>query len=155
VASASTPKALAGAFSSHCSARVPGLNHSSESLPSHPVRASISSREPSAVTTRLSVLSVPGTFTGVTEPFAACLLNSSVPQAPTDCRYSPDVSRQASMSPKSGPDGLRCGVSATGLAPLAGTSQRRAMADDFAKHSARMVPALHHRTGVHPGSFQG
>lgn len=34
------------------------------------------------------------------EPFAACLLISSELQAPRDCRYSPEDSRQAPMSPR-------------------------------------------------------
>ena len=136
---------------------MPGLNHSSELLPPQPVIASTSRRAPSAVTSRVLTLSVPGTFTGVTEPFAFCLLNSSVPQAPADCRYSPELSRQASISPRSYPGCVRWGVSATGLAPLTGTSQSRAMAVFFPMHCDKTVPAFHQRTGEHPifGSVPG
>src|ERR1700722_10573019 len=121
----STPDMLAGVRTSHCSARVPGLNHSSETLPVQLVGAWISSREPTAVRTRLSP-SVCGTLVSLIEPLRACLKICSTPHGPADCRYKPLDSCQASRSPRSPLLlALRAGVSATGRAPLTGTSQSR------------------------------
>src|SRR6202047_3447647 len=107
---------------SHCSAPVPGLNHSSELLPAQLVGAWISSRAPSAVSTSLSP-SVCGTLISVIEPLRACLKICSTAQGPAACRYSPLGRDQASRSPRSPLLTLRTGVSACGRAPLTGTSQ--------------------------------
>src|SRR5580704_3584109 len=96
----STPATFAGARTSHCSACVAGSNHSRETLPVQPVGAWISSREPVAVSTRLSPL-VFGTFTSVIEPLAACLKICSTAHGPAACTYSPLASCHASTSPRS------------------------------------------------------
>lgn len=87
----------------------------------------------------------------MTEPLAACLVTSRLWQTPSDCRYSPVLSRQASRSPKSEPF-VRCGVSAEGRAPLAGTSHSRLLLDFVAVQAARMVLLFHQRAGVQPSA---
>src|SRR5215472_2354440 len=144
---AATPITLCGARISHCSAWVAGLNHSSESLPVQLVGAWISSREPDAVSTRLS-LAVCGTVTSVIEPLRACLKICSTAQGPAACRYSPLGSCQASRSPRSPLLAVRRGVSAVGCAPLTGTSQSCGMAVFGATQDVRIVTLLHQRTGL-------
>jgi len=75
------PITLDGARTSHCSACVPGLYHSSELLPTQLVGAWISSREPLAVSTWLSP-SVCGTVTSLIEPLRACLKICKHPAGP-------------------------------------------------------------------------
>src|SRR5579863_9025366 len=143
-----TPAWVDGVRTSHCSARVPGSNHSSDTLPLQLVGAWISSREPSAVSTWLSP-SVCGTVTSVAEPAGACLKTSSTPQAPIVCRYSPLDSCQASISPWSLLWELRGGVSAVGRPPLTGTSQSCRPAPSDGPQEASTVPLPHQRTGPH------
>src|SRR5580704_16624532 len=95
-----TPVTFAGARISHCSARVQGLNHNSELLPSQLVGAWLSSRQPRAVSPWLWPR-VFGTITSVIEPLLRCLKISRTPHGPADCRYSPLGRCQASRSPKS------------------------------------------------------
>src|SRR6516162_11889612 len=144
---AATPITLCGARMSHCSAWVAGLNHSSELLPVQLVGAWISSREPNAVSTRLS-LAVCGTVTSVIDPLRACLKICSTAQGPAACRYRPLGSCQASRSPRSPLLTVRRGVSAVGCAPLTGTSQSCGMALSGGTHEARIVPLFHQRTGL-------
>src|ERR1700722_6098368 len=144
---AATPTSLAGARMSHCSAPVPGLNHSSELLPVQLVGAWISSRAPSAVSTSLSP-SVCGTLTSVIEPLRACLKICSTAQGPAACRYSPLGRDQASRSPRSPLLTLRTGVSACGRAPLTGTSQSCGLALFGGSQDARTVVVVHQRTGL-------
>src|SRR4051794_7225692 len=142
-----TPIALDGARISHCSACVPGLNHSSELLPTQLVGAWTSSREPLAVSTRLSPW-VCGTLTRLIEPLRACLKICSTPQGPAACRYSPLDSDHASRSPRSRLLGLRRGVSAAGRPPPSGASQSWGAAALGGAQDARIVLPLHHRTGL-------
>src|SRR5580658_1550736 len=142
-----TPIWFAGARMSHCSAPVPGLNHSSELLPMQLVGAWISSRAPSAVSTSLSP-SVCGTLTSVTEPSRACLKICSTAQGPAACRYSPLGRVQASRSPRSPLLTLRGGVSACGRAPPTGTSQSWGPSLCGCSQEASTVLAVHQRTGV-------
>src|ERR1700732_4808149 len=132
---------------SHCSAPVPGLNHSSELLPAQLVGAWISSRAPSAVSTSLSP-SVCGTLISVIEPLRACLKICSTAQGPAACRYSPLDRAQASRSPRSPLLTLRGGVSACGRAPLTGTSQSCGLALSGGSQDASTVLAFHQRTGA-------
>src|SRR6185312_4472589 len=142
-----TPITWAGERISHCSARVAGLNQSSDTLPVHSLGAWTSSREPRAVSTRLSPL-VCGTVTSLIEPPGACRKICSTPHAPAACTYSPLGSRQASRSPKSPlRAGLRGGVSALGRAPLTGTSQSCQMELSGGVQDASTVRPSHQRTG--------
>src|SRR6516164_2482013 len=142
-----TPSAFLGARISHCSARFPGSYQSSETLPVQSVGAWTSSREPRAVSTRLSPL-VCGTVTSLIEPSRACRKMCSTPHGPAACRYSPLDSCQASRSPRSPlVRGLRGGVSAVGCAPLTGTSQSRGTALPGGEQDASTVPSFHQRTG--------
>src|SRR5579862_8513120 len=142
-----TPKAVPGAWISHCSPPVAGLNHSRELPPSQLVGAWISSREPSAVSTWLSPV-VCGTVTSLIEPLRACLKICSTPQGPAACRYRPLVSCHASRSPRSRLLAARTGVSAVGRAPLTGTSQSCGAAVFGGAHEARTVPLVHQRIGL-------
>src|SRR5580693_162561 len=142
-----TPIWSAGARMSHCSAPVPGSNHSSELLPMQLVGAWISSRAPSAVSTSLSP-SVCGTLTSVIEPLRACLKICSTAQGPAACRYSPLGSVQASRSPRSRLLTLRTGVSACGRAPPIGTSQSWGMPLLGGTQDASTVVPVHQRTGL-------
>src|SRR5580693_6988946 len=143
----STPATFAGARTSHCSARVAGSNHSSETLPVQLVGAWISSREPVAVSTRLSPL-VFGTFTSAIEPPGACLKICSTAHGPAACTYSPLASCHASRSPRSPLLKLRGGVSAVGRAPLTGTSQSCGAAVPGGGQAASTVPLFHQRIGL-------
>src|SRR5271165_1318760 len=93
----STPNCLCCAFTSRCSACVAGLKVSRELLPLQPVPARTSTVLPVAVTTWLCWPLVPGTFTTLMEPLACCRAMNSVPQAPSDWRYRPLFSFQASI----------------------------------------------------------
>src|SRR6267154_728403 len=143
-----TPSTLPFGRISHCSARLAGSYQSSETLPVQSVGAWTSSREPRAVSTRLSPL-VCGTVTSLIEPPGACRKICSTPHAPAACTYSPLGSRQASRSPKSPlRAGLRGGVSGFGRAPLTGTSQSCQMELSAGAQDASTVPPSHQRTGV-------
>src|SRR5215469_3260034 len=142
-----TPSTFRGARISHCSVRLPGSYQSSETLPVQSVGAWISSREPRAVSTRLSPL-VCGTVTSLIEPPRACRKMCSTPHGPAACRYSPLDSCQASRSPRSPLLGLRGGVSAFGRAPPTGTSQSCGTALPAGEQEASTVPPFHQRTGL-------
>src|SRR5580658_4794168 len=140
-----TPAAVDGVRTTHCSTRVPGSNHSSDTLPVQLVGAWISSREPSAVSTWLSP-SVCGTVTSVIDPALACLKTCNTPHGPSDCRYSPLGSCQASISPSSPVREARGGVSAVGRPPLTGTSQSRGLPLLGCPQDASTVSLSHQRT---------
>lgn len=92
----------------------------------------------------------PGTVTDRTDPFATRRNRRPLPEDATACRYRPPGSRRAPTPPGSWLRRLRCGVSAVGLPPLAGTSQNRSRLVLLALHQARIVPEFHHRDGKQP-----